>query len=346
MDTKSFSFKADLDDDDDDRGIFAGMASVFDFEDHQGEVVVAGAFDETLKIHEGIFPILWQHDYNRPIGKALLQETATGLEVERGELDLDIADGQRTYSGLKKGYLTAMSIGFNTVEDEWIDGVRHLKKIDLWEISIVTFPVNRLALVDSVKQQPWPGGSAIDALTAKWRGEREALEVRQGEQDERLQSFLDAPSLETQMLAAKALGRARRELNIGWPVKLVWKANLRCSGEFRRDCPDKIWIESTQPVGELVKAVLHECHHLHGRFVANTMAERLSMDSPAEVWRQEEAAELYARKTWERLRQEENLPWSPPAPACTPPAAEAPEARPSAAYRVAVGRYRMLSLRF
>ena len=140
-----------------DDGSFKGYGSLFDKKpDSYGDLIAKGAFAKTLAMGgrngTGI-PILWQHQASNPIGPwTLLKEDAKGLYLE-GQLDLDIQEGKRAHSGLKKKYVRGLSIGFNTVGYE-IDEkkkIRTLTEIELWEISIVTFPAKTSAQVMVVK---------------------------------------------------------------------------------------------------------------------------------------------------------------------------------------------------
>lgn len=137
-------------------GLFAGYASVFGKVDHQNEVVAAGAFDRTLTQwrQQGQMPaMLWMHDPTQPIGLWMtLQEDKNGLAVQ-GRLALRTQKGMEAYELLKMGALTGLSIGYRVVASR-IDAKRKarvLTDIDLFEISLVTFPANEAARVRDVK---------------------------------------------------------------------------------------------------------------------------------------------------------------------------------------------------
>lgn len=137
------------------QGVFSGYASVFNTVDSHNDVVEYGAFAHSLKAQkEGkAVKLLWQHRADEPIGffKAI-REDARGLYVE-AQLSLDVQRAKEAYSLLKAGALEGLSIGYNAVEysiDE-ATGVRHLNRVDLWEISLVTFPANQAAQVMLVK---------------------------------------------------------------------------------------------------------------------------------------------------------------------------------------------------
>lgn len=132
-------------------GVFSGYGSVFGVVDSYKEVVLPGAFAESLKVRRPA--MLWQHRSSEPIGVyTLVKEDNIGLYVE-GKLALKTVRGAETYELLKMDALNGLSIGFITREDSYdrVTGVRSLKTVDLWEVSPVTFPANESARVSSVK---------------------------------------------------------------------------------------------------------------------------------------------------------------------------------------------------
>jgi uncharacterized protein len=146
------SFQADLKAvKDTSTGEFEGYGSVFGVVDSYNEIVDKGAFVESLN---GKMPmLLWQHDTRQPIGiYTEAREDERGLYL-RGQLNLDVQTGREAYSLLKQGALKGMSIGFRVLSDESdrTSGLTHLKKLDLWEVSLVSFPANDKATVGQVK---------------------------------------------------------------------------------------------------------------------------------------------------------------------------------------------------
>lgn len=132
-------------------GLFSGYGSVFGVIDSYEEVVAPGAFAESLS--QRTPALLWQHRSGEPIGVySALREDQTGLYVE-GKLALKTARGAEAYELLKMGAISGLSIGFVTRDDSYdrVTGIRTLKKVDLWEVSLVTFPANDAARVSGVK---------------------------------------------------------------------------------------------------------------------------------------------------------------------------------------------------
>lgn len=135
-------------------GTIEGYGSVFGVRDNYDDVIVAGAFQASLAAHRaaGTMPaMLWQHDATEPIGIwTEIVEDAKGLRM-KGMLALDTARGKEAYALLKMGALNGLSIGFISKKWSYEGDLRILAEVDLWEVSMVTFPANEAARVTSVK---------------------------------------------------------------------------------------------------------------------------------------------------------------------------------------------------
>jgi uncharacterized protein len=150
----------------DHNGVFEGYASLFGVADQARDVVVEGAFQSSLAMQSprGV-KLLWQHNPAEPVGIwTALNEDARGLYC-RGELNLDVQRGRELYALLKQGAVNGLSIGFKTVKARKdANGQRLLLTVDLWEISLVTFPLLSGARVSAVKTLhavPWPLPDAL-----------------------------------------------------------------------------------------------------------------------------------------------------------------------------------------
>jgi len=135
-------------------GSFTGYASRFGIVDLGRDLVLPGAFRDSLAQRgtRGI-KLLFQHDPAEPIGVWLeLREDAHGLFV-RGRVLPEVERGREVLALMRAGALDGLSIGFRTVEGRTDSktGVRRLSKIDLWEISVVTFPMQPEARIAAVK---------------------------------------------------------------------------------------------------------------------------------------------------------------------------------------------------
>ena len=137
-------------------GTFEGYGSVFGVKDSYDEIVAPGAFADSLNTHRsaGTMPaLLWQHRSGEPIGVyTSMAEDAYGLKLH-GQLALKTQRGAEAYELLKMKAISGLSIGFQTREDSYdrLSGIRTLKRVDLWETSLVTFPANDAARVQGIK---------------------------------------------------------------------------------------------------------------------------------------------------------------------------------------------------
>jgi HK97 family phage prohead protease len=131
-------------------GSFEGALAVYGNEDLGGDVLEFGSCTKTLEEHGNEVPLLWQHKTDTPIGKLTLTDTPKAL-LAKGQLLMDLPVAKNAYLLIKNRIVKGMSIGFDSMKETVIDNVRHLKEIRLWEGSIVTFPMNEMALITSVK---------------------------------------------------------------------------------------------------------------------------------------------------------------------------------------------------
>lgn len=138
-------------------GTFEGYASTFGGIDAYDDTIEPGAFTETIA--QKTPALLWQHNSGDVIGVIdELREDGYGLYMKAHLLIEDISKAKEAHILLKAKALSGLSIGYVPVE-YWYEKndkarwgeVRHLKKIDLWEISIVTFPADSGAGVTGVK---------------------------------------------------------------------------------------------------------------------------------------------------------------------------------------------------
>ncbi|PZM17311.1 HK97 family phage prohead protease [Rhizobium tubonense] len=139
-------------------GSFSGYASVFEEVDLGKDRVERGAFRKSLAERgPGGVRMLFQHDPAEPIGAwKTIREDARGLYVE-GVLADGVARAREVHQLLKNAALDGLSIGFRTVRarTDAKSGVRRILEADLWEISVVTFPMLPSARVQNVKNARW-----------------------------------------------------------------------------------------------------------------------------------------------------------------------------------------------
>jgi HK97 family phage prohead protease len=137
--------------------VFEGYASLFGVADLGKDTVAPGAFAASLaRRGAGGVRMLWQHDPGEPIGRWLsIVEDARGLRV-RGKLNLAVARAREIHALIKEGAVDGLSIGFRVerARQDRAAGLRRLERLDLWEISVVTFPMQPGARVSGVKRGP------------------------------------------------------------------------------------------------------------------------------------------------------------------------------------------------
>ena len=144
----SFELKKEPDQD----GEFSGYASVFGVVDRGMDVVERGAFTKSLGSGRKV-KMLWQHDTSKVIGVwDEIREDERGLFV-KGRLLKDVNLGREAMALMRAGAIDSMSIGYRTVEavPEAGGRVRKLMELDLFEVSVVTFPMNEAAMVTDIK---------------------------------------------------------------------------------------------------------------------------------------------------------------------------------------------------
>jgi HK97 family phage prohead protease len=126
------------------RDAFEGYASLFGVPDGAGDVVAPGAFAASLRKRPARdVRMLYQHFAHEPIGVwDQVREDARGLYV-RGRLTLDVTRAREVRALIADGALNGLSIGFRTVRArrDAASGLRTLTEVELWEISVVTFPL-------------------------------------------------------------------------------------------------------------------------------------------------------------------------------------------------------------
>jgi HK97 family phage prohead protease len=137
-------------------GTFSGYASLFGAVDLGKDLVERGAFAKALRERGAAgIRMLFQHDPANPIGTwSEIREDRRGLFV-RGRLTTDVARAREVHALMRAGALDGLSIGFRTVKArrESATGIRRILEADLWEISVVTFPMLPGARIETVKSR-------------------------------------------------------------------------------------------------------------------------------------------------------------------------------------------------
>jgi HK97 family phage prohead protease len=141
-------------------GRFTGYASIFGQIDLGNDIVEPGAFSKALQ-RRGVSGIrmLFQHDPDKPIGVWTdIAEDASGLFVT-GQITTSVTKGREVLELLRAGAVDGLSIGFRTIrsQPDRKSGARRILEADLWEISVVTFPMQPEARINAVKNSAAPG---------------------------------------------------------------------------------------------------------------------------------------------------------------------------------------------
>jgi HK97 family phage prohead protease len=227
-------------------GTVEGYASLFGEVDAARDMMMPGAFRETLRLR-GVrrIPMLFQHDPAEPVGVWLeLREDHRGLYA-RGRLIPEVARARELYALVASGAVDGLSIGFRTVKGR-VDPRSRIRKIDqveLWEISIVTFPLLAGARVRAVKGN----GAQHDAAErlfrrhprlsfARARAEREWTSVWQGDTpagapDMPSLAPIRAPSAKRlESVHARRQSPPRRDRIRGW----ISDEPVRSAGDLKR----------------------------------------------------------------------------------------------------------------
>lgn len=205
-------------------GTFSGYASTFGNVDLGGDIIVQGAFAETLtKRPPSKVKMLRDHDMRSMVGVwTEAREDNTGLHVT-GRLLLNTERGRETYELMKAGALDSLSVGYRTLGEEYAReegrSVRRIKSVDLMEVSIVPFPMNERAVINSVKgdgdDRPLPAERELeDVLRDAGLSRTEAKALIAGRSLKSLQAARDARS-EAERSAITALASLTRAMRGG-----------------------------------------------------------------------------------------------------------------------------------
>lgn len=148
---KTFPFEVKKVNEDNNIFTFEGYASTFGNVDLGDDIIVRGAFSSSLANNSQV-PILWQHQMIEPIGISIeLYEDDKGLFVKGNLPKEDTLVSGRIIPQMKVGSIREMSIGYFTKDSDMEKGIRLLKEIELFEISLVTKAMNPQALVSGFK---------------------------------------------------------------------------------------------------------------------------------------------------------------------------------------------------
>lgn len=139
----NFEFKAS------ENGVIEGYASRFNEVDQGNDTIQKGAFSGSISKRK--VKMLWQHNRSEPIGVwDAMSEDETGLYVKGRVLD-EVARGREALALVRAGAVDGLSIGYRAMDYAYDKDIRVLKQVDLFEVSLVTFPMQETARIDAVK---------------------------------------------------------------------------------------------------------------------------------------------------------------------------------------------------
>lgn len=178
---KTLSFRAD--EYDEEQGVFSGYAAVCGNVDSGGDIIEPGAFTKTIAEGWERVKILALHnDCWLPIGRPIeLREDSNGLFIKAKISDTSM--GRDIKVLLKDGVLNELSIGYDPVVFDYDSetGIRHLREVKLWEVSVVTWAMNQEAVITDYKQAQEVAGRAgaiVDEATAEIKAGRKISGAR------------------------------------------------------------------------------------------------------------------------------------------------------------------------
>lgn len=141
-------------------GYIAGWASTPDL-DRGNDIVKTGAFDESIRVRGLQGPksvkLLLNHERDRGAGEIIKLETRQGRLWMEAQMNLEITYVRDAYLAAKSAGGYSFSVGFRkeewawrvdeTVDEEYLEIV----KADLWEVSVVPFPMNEECIMTFIK---------------------------------------------------------------------------------------------------------------------------------------------------------------------------------------------------
>ena len=145
--TKAFDFQFDVKEE---GGVMRlrGYGAIFGNTDQGGDMMLPGCFKESLS--RRLPKMGWQHDCRSLPGVwEVAREDTRGLYLEGRFIDTTL--GRDAYVQAKEGAIDSLSIGYRTIEADFDNNIRLLKKVELYEVSLVTFPMNESARIVDVK---------------------------------------------------------------------------------------------------------------------------------------------------------------------------------------------------
>ena len=179
---KEFGLKAD------DAGTISGYFSTYDrIPDSYGDVIAPGAFTDTIKAREDSghpFPLCWNHDLDQIIGKVdNIEDTEKGPLMTASFFNTQLAQEKREI--VKSGVVFQFSFAYDVEDAAQVtleDGTKanELRKLDLFEVSVVPIPANQNAVVTEIKsEQPEEKEAEAEVKAGRRNSKKDADAIRE-----------------------------------------------------------------------------------------------------------------------------------------------------------------------
>lgn len=171
-----------------DAGTISGYFSTYDrIPDSYGDIIAPGAFADTIKAREESghpFPLCWNHDLDQIIGKVdKIEDTEKGPLMTASFFNTPLAQEKREI--VKNGVVYQFSFAFDirdsaNVELEGGEKARELRKLDLFEISVVPIPANQNAVMTDVKsEEPEKKAEEPETKSGRRNSKKDAAAIRE-----------------------------------------------------------------------------------------------------------------------------------------------------------------------
>ena len=198
---KDFALRKSADDTEKDTGTISGYFSTYDrIPDSYGDVIAPGAFTDTIKAREESghpFPLCWNHDLDQIIGKVdSIEDTEKGPLMTASFFDTPLAQEKREI--VKSGVVYQFSFAYDVLDAGPAEDIKanELRKLDLFEVSIVPIPANQNAVMTEIKagrRNSKKDEDAIKQAIALLQGVLDADDPDDGEDEAKANTAVEEP---------------------------------------------------------------------------------------------------------------------------------------------------------
>lgn len=292
-----------------------GYASIFNFEDSAGDIISPGAFKNAIAKKKVM--LLWQHDQTKPIGVIEeLYEDNKGLVI-KATINGSTQYGKDAKSLIEQGAINSFSIGFYTKKSFLGQhGGRVITEVDLWEVSIVTFPCNEGALITNIatkseKLYQHNRGEIMNIVETPTINEERFKKVEKSLDN--IETMLSRPDIASAPLMDTKFSHFLRSGALDLESKSLTSLNDGDGGfMIRPELSNKIaaGIKAKSPIRQLASVETISTNALdvlleHNKFVSNWVADaaaRPDTDNPTLIQKRITVHELYSQpKATQRL---------------------------------------------